>query len=53
MFFKQNKYTPTSIYPIPIYGIQIPFYQQFPTLCKFALAYTIEIWCNAKKDKGF
>ncbi|AAS39602.1 hypothetical protein BCE_0669 [Bacillus cereus ATCC 10987] len=25
----------------------------FSTLCKFALAYTMEIWCNAKKDKGF
>lgn len=29
------------------------FYQRFPTLCKFVLAYTMEIWCNAKKDKGF
>ncbi len=31
----------------------MPFYQHFSTLCKFTLADTIEIWCNAKKDKGF
>ncbi len=28
-------------------------FQHFSTLCKFVLAYTMEIWCNAKKDKGF
>lgn len=53
VFFQKIKYTPLPIYLIPAKGIWMVFFKHFSTLCKFVLAYTMEIWCNAKKIKDF